>query len=225
MRFAFCILTLLALSAATLAGEYPGTAIVQLEILDDENGESLYDPSLYISVGQVHAQFWAGDFTEGYEIGGYLKDSRRSAYSVAYRYRKDLDSVVHVETEQVVKNGYVAVGSVRFIHSIPELPGEQDTVQFGAGFDKYHGDYDFFSFRLFRDPRDDHHLTAVISHRFSKDAKRWVTLGLVPRSDDEVGAFVQSRWNWLRAGVGRYNRFDFTDVDRTIWNLGLQFDF
>jgi hypothetical protein len=197
--------------------------IAQVEYIEDSTGRSFWDPSVFVSYRQAHAQLWAGEFTKGVEVGGYVPDRRRSTYAAFYRYRDDFDHVIDVSTEQLVGSGFVAYAGLRYIRVLDEAAEDRDLLQPTLGFDKYYGDYHFFSARVIRDPREDHELTFVLANRFARAAGRWLTLGVVPRTDGSTGWFVQGRWKIWRAGVGRFDRFDFTDIDRTVFNVGVQF--
>ncbi len=205
-----------------------GKIILQNEYIEDSNGRTFHDPSIFLSLGQVHLQVWGGEFTKGVEIGGFLRDARRSAYSAFYRFRDDFDHVVQVGTEQILGRGFVGFAGLRYIRIIPSNVGDRDLLQPAVGLDKYYGDYHFFSFRALRDPRDqideDDRYSFVLSNRWATHDK-YLTLGLVPRTDGSTGWFVQGKWRWLRAGYGRFNRFDFTNIDRDIVNLGVELEF
>ncbi|MDH3284347.1 MAG: hypothetical protein OEQ13_06365 [Acidobacteriota bacterium] len=198
--------------------------IAQLEYIRDSNDNSFLDPSVWIGYRQAYAQIWTGAFTQGIEVGGYVKDRRRSAYSAYYRFRDDFDHVLEVNSEQVVRAGVVLYGGLRFIRLIPDGLEDRSLLQPAVGFDKYYGDYHFFTFRAIRDPRDDHDWSFVISNRVA-DRDRYLTVGLVPRTDGTIGYFVQGKWRRWRAGFGRFDRFDFTDIDRTVINVGYELEF
>jgi hypothetical protein len=199
--------------------------IAQVEYLEDSTGRTYWDPSVFFSRGQAHVQAWFGEFTTGVEIGGFLRDSRRSTYAAFYRYRDDFDQVVDVSTEQLLGDGFVGYVGLRYIRVEDEAAADRDLLQPAIGLDKYYGDYHFFSARVYRDPREEHELTVVLANRVSNAPRRWLTLGLVPRTDGSTGWFVQGRWDIWRAGVGRYDRYDFTDFDRTVVNVGVEIDF
>jgi len=79
--------------------------IVQWDHIIDSNDRTFEDLWGFLSYRQTHYQVWYGDFTKGAEIGGFLRDRRRSTWSAFYRYRKDFDHVVEIDTEQIVKKG------------------------------------------------------------------------------------------------------------------------
>ncbi len=197
--------------------------ILQHEFIRESGGRELNDPSVYYSKDRFHMQAWYGDFTKGVELGGYEKDRRGSTYSTFYRFRQGFDHVLQVETEQKTGTpGVVFDLAVRYIHAIPEDVA-RNTFQFQIGADKYYGDYDFASLRAISDPRRAGRWTFVLSNRWASE-KSYLTAGLVPRTDGEIGYFVQGKHKSLLLGVGRYSRFDFTDRNRTTYLLGWEWD-
>jgi len=203
-----------------------GTAIVQWDHLVDSDDDTFEDFWGFLSYKQAHVQAWYGDFTKGGEIGGYLKDRRRSTYSGMYRYRKDFDHVVQFDTEQILKKGFVAAGMLRGIHVIPDnAPGDRNMIQFGGGMDYYWGDYNFLSVRAISDPREGGRWSFVTSHRFQRDLSFYVQPGIVLHTDGSAGWFLQGRYKMFRWGAGKYDRFDFTEVDRTVYSAGLEWTY
>jgi hypothetical protein len=203
-----------------------GTAIVQWDHLVDSDDTTFEDFWAFLSYKQAHVQAWYGDFTKGGEVGGYLKDGRRSTYAGLYRYRKDFDHVVQFDTEQILKKGFVAAGMLRGIHVIPDnAPGDRNMIQFGAGMDYYWGDYNFLSVRAISDPREGGRWTFVASHRFQRDLSFYIQPGVILHTDGSAGWFLQGRYRIFRWGAGKYDRFDFTDVDRTVYSAGLEWTY
>ena len=203
-----------------------GTMILQWDHLVDSNDRTFEDFWGFVSYRQTHYQAWYGEFTKGGEAGGYLKDHRRSTYAGLYRYRKDFDHVVQLDTEQILKKGFVAAGMLRGIHVIPDIaPGDRNLIQAGAGIDYYHGDYDFLSVRAINDPREGGRWSFVTSHRFQRDPSFYVQPGIILRTDGSAGWFLQGKYKLFRWGAGKYDRFDFTDVDRTIYSAGIEWTY
>lgn len=213
-----------------------GTAIIQWDHLVDSDDDTFEDFWGFLSYKQVHAQAWYGDFTKGGEVGGYLKDRRRSTYSGMYRYRKDFDHVVQFDTEQVLKKGFVAAGMLRGIHVIPDpvatclvdptaCGGDRNMIQFGGGMDYYWGDYNFLSVRAISDPREGGRWSFVTSHRFQPDPSFYIQPGIILHTDGSAGWFLQGRYKIFRWGAGKYDRFDFTEVDRTVYSAGLEWTY
>lgn len=217
------VMLLLGAAYPLLAESSEPRLIVQDEYIQESGGRTFNDPSLYYTHDRFHAQAWFGTLTKGVEVGGYTKDRRNSSYGAFYRFRDGFDHVLQVETEQVTgTKGVVFATGVRYIHTIPD-EGARNMLQFHVGADRYYGGYNFTSFRAISDPRRSGRWTFVISNRFARE-NSYLTVGLVPRTDGEIGYFVQAKRNQLYLGVGRYSRFDFTDRNRTIFNVGWEFD-
>jgi len=232
-RAAAVALTLLGSATPGLAGQPPakesrpaeprGTVILAWDHLEDSNDQSFEDFSAFASYRHSHLQVWSGEFTDGAEIGAYLKDRRRSTYAGLYRFRNRFDHIVQFDTEQLLKHGFVLAALLRGIRVIPDdPPGGQNQVQFGTGFDWYRGDYDFLSFRAISDPREGGRWSFLTSHRFHRGEPFYVQPAFVIRTDRSTGWFVQGKIRWFRWMVGRFDRFDFTDVDRTIYSAGVE---
>jgi hypothetical protein len=94
-----------------------GKVIIQWDHLVDSNDKTFEDFWACVAYKQAHVQLWSGEFTDGAEIGGYLKDHRRSAYAGLYRFRDDFDHVLQFDTEQVLKKGWVLAAMLRGIRS------------------------------------------------------------------------------------------------------------
>jgi hypothetical protein len=203
-----------------------GKAILTWEHLKDSDGREFEDFSAFVSYRQAYVQVWSGEFTDGAEIGGYVRDRRRSTYGGLYRFRDGFDHVLQFNTEQVLRNGFVAAGSLRAIRIIPDnVPGDRDQLQVGAGFDRYHGDYDFLSFRGVSDPREGGRWTFITSHRFHRGEEVYVQPGFIIRTDRSTGWFLQGKVRRFRWMVGDFARFDFTEVDRTVYSIGYEIPF
>ncbi len=210
----------------------------------DSNDNDYNDFSFFISYKQVYTQVWSGQYTDGVEVGGYVKDHRKSSYGGMVRWRNGQDYVAQFDTGQVLGHGLVWVGSIRFIHVIPTtvdddangipddsngdgipdgIPGGQNQVQFGTGLDWYHGDYDFGTFRAISDPREGGLWTFQFSHRFYHGPQFYIEPGWLPRTDGTTNWFLRGKYRafvWL---VGDFNQFDFTDIERKQVSLGLEF--
>jgi hypothetical protein len=190
----------------------------------DSDDQTFDDFSVFLTYKQVYTQIWSGDYTDGIEIGGYLRDKRRSTYGGFYRFRDDFDHVVQLETAQVLPKGFVAVGSVRFIHVIPDdVEGDRNQIQFGAGFDWYHGDYDFLTFRAISDPREGGRWTFLLAHRwYLREDWLYIEPAIMPRTDGSTNWYLKGKVKYFVWLVGDFNQFDFTDVDRKQFSIGLE---
>jgi len=214
-----------------------GKVIIQWDHLVDSNDKTWEDFWAFVAYKQAHFQLWSGEFTDGAEIGGYLKDHRRSAYAGLYRFRDDFDHVLQFDTEQVLKKGWVLAAMLRGIRIIDfdakeqaaalsgEDIGARNELQFGTGFDWYHLDFNFMSLRAISDPREGGRWSFILSERLHHGADIYVQPGLIMRTDNSTGWFLQGKVKYFRWGVGKYDRFDFTDVDRTIYSAGVEIPF
>jgi hypothetical protein len=203
-----------------------GRGILQWDHIEDSNDNTFDDFWGFLSYRQTHYQVWYGDFTKGGEVGGFLRDHRRSTYSAFYRYRKDFDQVLEIETEQILRKGFVLAALLRGIHVIPEGAGvERDQVLYGTGLDYYWSDYNFASFRAISDPRQGGRWSFITSVRLHHGASTYVQPGVVNRTDGSTGWFLNGKIRLFRWSVGKYNQFDWTDVDRTIYSAGLEWTY
>jgi hypothetical protein len=190
---------------------------------EDSDDQTFDDFSVFGVYKQVYGQIWSGEYTDGFEIGGYLRDHRRSTYGGFYRFRDDFDHVVQLETGQVLGKGFVAVGSVRFIRVIPDdTEDDRNQVQFGAGFDWYHGDYDFLTFRAISDPRESGRWTFVLSHRWYFREWLYIEPAIAPRTDGSTDWFLRGKVKYFVWLVGDFDQFDFSDIDRRQISLGIE---
>ncbi|MEE9217978.1 MAG: hypothetical protein V3U98_02830 [Acidobacteriota bacterium] len=216
-----------------------GKVILMWEHLEDDNqggGEDrdFEDFYTFVSYKQAHFQAWIGEFTDGFQIGGYLRDGRRSTYSGLYRFRNGFDHTLQFDTEQILGHGFVYAAMLRGIDVIhhdrkerdPALAGERvgDDIQlqFGTGLDWYWGEYNFLTFRAISDPREGGRWSFITSHRFHNGEQIYVQPGYIIRTDRSTGWFVKGKIKAFVWMIGDYNRFDFADVDRTIYAAGVE---
>ena len=199
----------------------PTLLVIQNEYIEDSNGNTYHDPSVFVAHGQSHLQVWLGQFTKGFELGHYFRDTRRSTYDVLYRFRDGFDHAIDLSTGQVLSRGFTGVATLRFIRVIPSDAEDRNLIQPSLGFDKYYGDYHFAGFRAVQDPTQRDRFTFVLLNRFAGH-DRHVSFGIAPRTDGEVGYMVDTRLKWFRAGFGRFNRFDYTALDRTTFTVGVE---
>ena len=192
----------------------------------DSNDQTYDDFSAFVSYKQVYAQVWSGEYTDGVEVGGYVRDHRKSTYGGFYRWRDGFDHVLQFDTGQVLSRGLVWVGSVRYIRVIPDDPeGGTNQVQFATGLDWYHGDYDFGTFRAISDPREGGRWTFQLSHRFYFNEWAYLEPAILPRTDGTTNWFLRGKVKYFVWLVGDFNQFDFSDIERKQLSLGLEFTY
>ena len=206
-----------------------GRIIGGIERFEDSTGADFTQFSGFVSYKQTWYQGWVGDWFDGFALGGYLRDSRRSTYGAWYRYRDEFDHVLQVETEQVLPEGFVFAASLRGIkirnyeqkRQIAAVTGDEIgdeyQMQFGTGMDWYWGDYNFLTFRATNDPRESGRWTFLLGHRFSKTERIYIQPTIILRTDDTTNWFIRGQYKYLVAMVGEFNEFDFTDVDRKVF--------
>ncbi len=214
----------LAVDGITLSNEY---------ILDVKDGgnKTYNDKSVRIDYKQIYLTGYLGDFHSGAEVGGYLKDVRRSAYSGYIRFR-DIDQAYVISTEQVLKYGFVGRLEFRYIHLYVTEPADNrhNLFVYGFGFDKYYGDYSFFTVQYYNDPRHysdpskNNAWSVIISNTFATQDS-FLRLGIVPRSNGRPGYFGLVKYHWLFAGYAFTKEFDFSTLDRRSVTFGLQVPF
>lgn len=196
---------------------------LEYNYIEDTNDRTFHDKSLRVDYKQAYVVGFLGNWQQGGEAGGYLKDSRRSAYSGYVRVRED-DQSYQLRTEQILKAGFVGIVEGRFIHvdEVEKPEDKDDLFVFGTGFDWYYGAYNFFSVMTFNDPREGGRYSAVISNTLG-DKNKHLRLGIVPRNDGTQGFFGLVRYHWLYAGYSFTREFDYTRYNRRVITLAVKF--
>jgi hypothetical protein len=90
------------------------------------------------------------------------------------------------------------------------------------GGDVYWKSWNFLSLDLIRDPRLEGLWVVPMRVRLANEANDWVQLTFAPASRRTVGWAVDVKKRWVRLGVERNNRFDFTRLDNTIVTAGFE---
>jgi hypothetical protein len=181
----------------------------------------LRDAIVYWAPGPFHVQLeewsWAhGESQFRPEVGIHLRDARRSAYTLQWRHERD-DERFWAGSEQVVGKRFVLRGEVS-----PLVFRDSTLVSWDAGADVYFGSYGFAGATLMRDPREGGLWVVPVRARLATEANDWVQFTLAPASKRTVGWAVDAKFRWLKLGVERNSRFDFTNLDNTIWTAGLE---
>jgi hypothetical protein len=186
------------------------------------NGNDMRDGILYWAPGPVHVQLEYWDFTRGEdqfrpEVGVHLRDARRSVYTVQWRHERD-DEHLWFGTEQVVGKRWVVRGEI-----CPLVFRDSVSTVWDAGADVYWGSYDFGGVTLLRDPRQGGLWVVPVRARLATERNDWLQLTVAPASKRSIGWAVDAKWRVARLGVERNSRFDFTNLDNTIYTLGVEF--
>lgn len=185
------------------------------------NGDDLRDGILYWAPGPFHVQLEQWDFVRGQdqfrpEVGLHLRDARRSVYTLQWRHERD-DERFWIGTEQVLDKHWVARAEVS-----PLFFSNSTEFVLDVGADVYFGSYGFAGATLIRDPREGGLWIVPMRARFASERNDWLQLTVAPASQRSVGWAVDGKWRWLRAGVERNSRYDFTTVDNTIFTAGVE---
>lgn len=217
-------LLVLLLAAASLAAPAAAAETVvgaQFRYWEFSNGRDLRNPLAYVNHGPLHVQLEVWDFEQGEdqfrpEVGLTFKDARRSAYTVQWRHERDAERF-WLLTEQTVGARLVLRGGVS-----PIVGRDETLTVWEAGADLYFGSYSFAGVTAVRDPRGDDRWVVPMRIRMATESNDWLQLTVAPASERSLGWAADARWGWLRAGVERNSRFDFTDLDNTIYTLGVE---
>lgn len=191
-----------------------------------DGGDKTYnDTYIRLDYKQLYAVGFLGEWQHGFEIGGFIKDERMSAYSAMLRSRGN-DQTYQVGTDQVLGMGFVGKVDLRYIHieELEKTGDKHDLFVYGLGFDKYYGDYNYVTAVIYNDPRKSDRFSVVISNTLANQ-NSYLRLGVVPRSDGTLGYFGTIKYHWIVAGYAYTREFDFTTLDRKVFTLALQIPF
>lgn len=217
------LLAVLVLSAAVTVTAYAAPVVgaqFRYWAFDDHN--DLRDHIVYVATGPFHAQLEYWDFVRGQdqfrpELGLHLRDARRSSYTLQWRHERQ-DERFWAGTEQVVGARFVARAEIS-----PLVFSNDVQVVYDAGADIYWGSYSFGGVTVIRDPRDGGLWAVPVRARFASERNDWLQLTVVPASQRTLGWAADAKLKWLKLGVERNSRFDFTDRDNVIGTVGVEF--
>lgn len=207
-----------------------GTFGAQYRYWSFSNGNDLRDPLVTWVPGPVHVQLEYWDFLQGEdsfrpEAGLHLRDRRRSVYTVQWRHER-LQERWWAGTDQVLNDyvvGRVQAGALVARDSAARaVNGGRLSWVWEAGVDVYWGSYSFASYGVIRDPREGGLWIVPMRGRLATEKNDWIQLTVAPASRKSLGWAVDLKARWLRAGVERNNRFDFTNTDNTIVTAGVE---
>ena len=208
-------------SVAAAAEPPPGRVGALYRYWDFSNGDDLRDPIVYWASGPFHVTLEYWDRMQGKdqfrpEMGLHLRDVRRSVYTVQWRHELDQERF-WAGTDQVLSGHWVGRAEVS-----PIVAKDRTDVVLSAGADYYWASYDFASATVVRDPRDGGLWVVPLRVRFATERNDWVQATLSPASRRTLGWAFDAKLRWLRLGVERNNRFDFTTLDNVIYTLGVE---
>jgi hypothetical protein len=216
------------LVAGVLSCAGPGHAApphvgAQFRYWDFNNGNDLRDGLVYWVPGLFHVQLEYWDFADPDaedqfrpEVGLHLRDARRSVYTLQWRHERRQERF-WVGTDQVLSDHVVGRAEVS------PIVGRDSTLWVvSGGADVYWGSWNFASITVIRDPREGGLWVVPMRVRVARESNDWVQATFAPASRRTVGWAVDVKYRWLRLGVERNNRFDFTRLDNTIFTIGVE---
>jgi len=185
------------------------------------DGNDLRDVLAYWVPGPFHVQLEYWDFVKGEdqfrpEVGLHLRDRRRSVYTAEWRHARH-DERFTLGTDQVLSAHLV--GRVQ----VSPIVGRDSTMWvLSGGGDYYWKSYDFVSATLIHDPRGSDLWVVPMRVRIANEQDDWFQVTVAPASHRTFGWAVDVKKRWLRLGIERNNRYDFTSVDGTTFTVGFQ---
>lgn len=209
---------------ATSAQARPPVVGGQFRYWTFTNQDDIRDVLAYWAPGPFHVQLEVWDRVRGEdqfrpEIGIHLRDARRSVYTVQWRHELRQERF-WLMTDQVLSDHLVGRAEVG-----PIVTADSTSWVYGFGGDWYWGSYNFLSATLEHDPRGDDLWVAPLRIRLANENDDWVQATVAPASKRTLGWAFDAKFHWLRAGVERNSRFDFTDLDNVIWTVGFEVPF
>jgi hypothetical protein len=181
------------------------------------------NPLVYWAPGPFHVQLEVWDFVRGKdqfrpEVGMHLRDHRRSSYSVEWRHENSAERITF-GSEQVLSGHWVGKASVA-----PIVNTDSTDVVWSAGLDYYWRSWNFATVNVVRDPRGNDLWAVPMRLRLASERNDWVQATLVPASKRTIGWAADAKVGWLRLGVERNSRYDFSTRDNVILTMGVEFE-
>lgn len=220
MKRSILLTLVLAALAAAPAAAAP-VAGAQFRYWSFSNDEAMRDVIAYFAPGPIHVQLEYWDFERGEdqfrpEVGLTYRDRRRSSYDVAWRHERHAERFF-LETGQVIGKRWVARAAVSPIF------GDYETLVVAeAGADVYWHSYSFAGVTVIRDPREDGLWVVPLRARFANESNDWFQVTVAPASRKTIGWAADAKLRFVRLGVERNSRFDFTTRDNVIFTAGIE---
>lgn len=225
MKRWMAVLALAGITAAAPAAATPPKYVgAQYRYWSFSDGNDLRDVLAYWVPGPFHVQLEYWDFVDPEtddqfrpEVGLHLRDKRRSVYTLQWRHERHQERF-WLGTDQVLSDHLVGRAEVSPIVTT------DDTTHWvwSVGGDYYWKSWNFVSATLIRDPRFDGLWVVPMRVRIANEANDWFQVTFAPASRRTVGWAIDGKKRWLRLGVERNNRYDFTTVDNTIVTVGFE---
>lgn len=227
-RFALLVVLTLSMPRAAAAAPQPyHGGQFRYWLFNDKN--DLRDYLYYVVPGRWHGQIEYWDFVSGDdqlrpELGLHLPDRRGSVYTLAGRAEMHLPAPHFSQyrfwlgTDQLLSDHVVGRVQVDVITSPHFHPEYVETV----GGDYYWGSWNFFSASAIHDPRESGLWTFPCRLRVANEDNDWIQFTLAPAVHQTWGWAVDLKKGWVRAGIERNDRYDFTNRNNVIFTLGFE---
>jgi hypothetical protein len=213
-------------AAGTASAAVTGRLGGQYRYASFSDDNDLRDVLAYWAGRQFHVQLEHWDFVDPEtsdqfrpELGLHLRDRRKSVYTLQWRHERRQERF-WFGSDQILSEHIV--GRVELS---PIVSTDTTLWVWTSGADYYWKSWNYLSVNLIRDPRLDGLWVAPMRVRLANEANDWVQVTFAPASRSTVGWAVDLKKRWVRLGVERNNRYDFTPVDNTILTLGFEFSF
>jgi hypothetical protein len=220
-RLAGLVPLLLALAAPALAAPQPYVG-AQFRYWSFSHHNDLRDAIVYWVPGPFHIQLETWDFQHGTdqfrpEVGLHLRDARRSVYTIQWRHEHEQERY-WAGTDQVLSAHVVGRAEIS-----PIVARDSTSWVYSAGLDYYWGSYNFAQATMIRDPREGGLWVTPLRARFATEDNDWIQVTVAPASRRTIGWAVDVKQRWLKLGLERNSRYDFTSTDNTIYTVGVEF--
>lgn len=187
------------------------------------DGNDLRDVLAYWVPGPFHVTLEYWDFVDTEtqdqfrpEIGVHLRDARKSVYTLQWRHERDQERY-WIATDQVLSGAIVGRAELS-----PIVARTSTLLVASAGVDYYWGSWNFAQITVIRDPRQEGLWVAPMRVRLANEGNDWVQGTLAPASESTIGWALDAKKGWLRLGIERNNRYDFTRLDNTVLTIGAE---
>ena len=220
---ALVLLLAVCLAMPAVAAPPPNRVGAQFRYWSFEDGNDNRNPLVYALYWPIHVQLEYWDYVRGRdqfrpEVGFHLLDARRSSYDLVWRHEFETERFT-IGTGQVLSQNLVGKGSVSAL-----VHPDSTAFAWSLGMDVYWGSYSFAGVDVIRDPRGDDLWVVPVRARFANETNDWVQFTVAPASRRTLGWATDVKWKWVRFGIERNSRFDFTTRDNVIYTAGVEFE-
>jgi hypothetical protein len=189
------------------------------------NHNDLRDVLAYWVPGPFHVQLEYWDFVDPQaddqfrpEVGVHVRDARRSVYTAQWRHEWRQERF-WLMTDQVLSDHIVGRAEIS-----PVIAADSTEWVLSVGADYYWGSYNYATATLIHDPRGENGDLWVLPLRvrLANERNDWAQATFAPASRRTVGWAFDAKFRWLRVGVERNSRYDFTTLDNTVFTAGFE---